>query len=66
MMRPMRLGPLVVSLALVAIAAKLVELGVTREGVGPLEYLTLVALIALLLLKAHGLGRQALGASNRT
>jgi hypothetical protein len=66
MMRPMRLGPLVVCLALVGIAAKLVELGVTRDGVGPLEYLTLAALIALLLLKAHGLARQALGASNRT
>ena len=57
----MRRRSFVLPLALVAIAAKLIELGVTRDGVGPFEYLTLAALVALLLQTALRLSRRALG-----
>jgi hypothetical protein len=56
----MRLRPFIVPLALVAIAAKLVELAATRDGVGPFEYVTLAALVALLLQTAFRLSRRAL------
>jgi hypothetical protein len=54
-----RLRSLVLPLVLVAIAANLVYLGVTREGVGPFEYLTLALLVALLLQSAFRLSRHA-------
>jgi hypothetical protein len=57
----MRLRPFILPLALVAIAAKLIELAVTRDGVGPFEYLTLAALVALSLQAAFRLSRRALG-----
>lgn len=44
----MRLSQLIIPLVLIGIAAKLVELGLTRDGVGPFEYLTLAALVAVL------------------
>jgi hypothetical protein len=46
-------------LALVAIAANLIQLGITRHGVGPFEYLTLALMIALLLRVAFLLSRRA-------
>lgn len=54
-----RLRPLVLLLVLVAMAAKLVHLGITRDGVGPFEYLTLALLVALLLQSAFRLSRRA-------
>jgi hypothetical protein len=56
----MRLRPFIVPLALVAIAAKLVELAATRDGVGPFEYVTLAALVGLLLQTTFRLSRRAL------
>jgi hypothetical protein len=50
---------LLLPLALVAIAAKLIQLGITREGVGPFEYLTLALIVALLLRVALLLSRRA-------
>jgi len=44
---------------LVAVAGSLVQLGITRDGVGPFEYLTLALLIALLLQSAFRLSRRA-------
>jgi hypothetical protein len=58
-MTAVRLRSLVLPLVLVAIAANLVYLGVTREGVGPFEYLTLALLVALLLQSAFRLSRNA-------
>jgi hypothetical protein len=60
-MTVVRLRSLVLPLVLVAIAANLVHLGVTREGVGPFEYLTLALLVALLLQGAFRLSRRAFG-----
>jgi hypothetical protein len=54
-----RLRSLVLPLVLVAIAANLVHLGVTLEGVGPFEYVTLAPLVALLLRSAFRLSRHA-------
>jgi hypothetical protein len=54
-----RLRSLVLSLLLVAVAATLIQLGITREGVGPFEYLTLALLVALLLQGAYRLSRRA-------
>ena len=59
MMTFVRLRSLILPLVLAAIAAKLVQLGVTREGVGPFEYLTLALLVALLLQNAFRLSRRA-------
>jgi len=56
-----RLRSFVLPLLLVAAAAQLVELGATRDGVGPFEYVTLVALIALLLFGAFRSARRAFG-----
>jgi hypothetical protein len=42
-----RLRSLILPLVLIAIAAKLVELGITGDGVGPFEYATLALLVAL-------------------
>lgn len=55
----MRFRPLVLPLALIAIAAKLIRLAATRDGVGLFEYLTLAALVALLLQTAFRLSRRA-------
>ncbi|HEY5659211.1 MAG TPA: hypothetical protein VIR59_00375 [Gaiellaceae bacterium] len=55
----MRFRPLVLPLALIAIAAKLIQLAATRDGVGLFEYLTLAALVALLLQTAFRLSRRA-------
>jgi hypothetical protein len=55
-----RLRSFILSLALVVIAAKLVQLAATRDGVGIVEYLTLAALVALLLQTALRLSRRAL------
>jgi hypothetical protein len=54
-----RLRSLILPLVLIAIAAKLVELGITRDGVGPFEYATLALLVALLLQSAFRLSRRA-------
>ena len=54
-----RLRSLVLPLVLVGIAANLVYLGVTREGVGPFEYLTLALLVTLLVQCAYRLSRRA-------
>ncbi|MDQ3890955.1 MAG: hypothetical protein M3312_10455 [Actinomycetota bacterium] len=51
---------MLLSLILVVIAAKLIQLGVTRDGVGPFEYATLAAVIGLLLFTAFRLSRRAL------
>jgi hypothetical protein len=56
-----RVRSLIIPLVLVGIAAKLVQLAATRNGVGPLEYLTLAALVLFLLLTAFRLSRRALG-----
>ena len=56
-----RIRSLIIPFVLVALAAKLVQLGATRNGVGPFEYLTLAALVVLLLLTAFRLSRRALG-----
>ncbi len=56
----MRVRSLLLSLILVVIAAKLIQLGVTRDGVGPFEYATLAAVIGLLLFTAFRLSRRAL------
>jgi hypothetical protein len=55
----MRIRPLLLALVLVAVAGKLIQLGITREGVGPFEYLTLALLVALLLQSAFRLSRRA-------
>jgi hypothetical protein len=57
----MRLRPFILPLALVAGAAKPIELAATRNDVGPFEYLTMAAVVALLLLTALRLSRRALG-----
>lgn len=62
----MRLSQIVIPLVLVGIAAKLVELGVTRDGVGPFEYLTLAVLVALLLQTAWRLSPLRGGDSQAT
>ena len=57
----MRVRPLLVALVLVAVAGKLVQLGITREGVGPFEYVTLALIVALLLQSAFRLSRRGFG-----
>lgn len=58
-MAVVRFRPLILPLVLIAIAVKLVQLGITRDGVGPFEYLTLALLVALLLQSAGRLTRRA-------
>jgi hypothetical protein len=58
--RGMRLRSFVLPLVLVAMAAQLAELAATRGGVGPFEYVTVVALIAGLLWSAYRLVRRAI------
>ena len=58
-MAVMRFRPLILPLVLIALAVKLVQLGITRDGVGPFEYVTLALLVALLLQTAGRLTRQA-------
>jgi hypothetical protein len=54
-----RLRSLILPTVMIAIAAKVIQLGLTREGVGPFEYLTLALLVALLLQSAVRLSRRA-------
>jgi uncharacterized RDD family membrane protein YckC len=54
-----QLRALIAPLVLVTVAAQLVALGATRDGVGPFEYVTLAALVALLAFGAYGLTRRA-------
>jgi hypothetical protein len=56
-----RVRSLIIPLVLVGIAVKLVQVAATRNGVGPMEYLTLAALVLFLLLTAFRLSRRALG-----
>ena len=58
-MAVVRFRPLILPLVLIAIAVKLVQLGITRDGVGPFEYVTLALLVALLLQSAGRLTRRA-------
>ncbi len=55
----MRLRSLIMPLVLVAVSTKLIQLAATRDGVGLFEYLTLAALVALLLQTAFRLSRRA-------
>jgi hypothetical protein len=54
-----RLRSLVLPLVLLVFAGTLVQLGITREGVGPFEYLTLALLVTLLVRGAYRLSRRA-------
>lgn len=54
-----RLRSLVLPLVLLVSAGALVQLGITREGVGPFEYLTLALLVTLLVQGAYRLSRRA-------
>ena len=58
-MAVVRFRPLILPLVLIAIAVKLVQLLITRDGVGPVEYVTLALLVALLLQSAGRLTRRA-------
>lgn len=58
-MAVVRLRSLVLPLVLIAMAVKLIQLGITRDGVGPFEYVTLALLVALLLQSAGRLTRRA-------
>jgi hypothetical protein len=58
-MAVVRFRPLILPLVLIAIAVQLVQLGITRDGVGPFEYVTLALLVALLLQSAGRLARRA-------
>jgi hypothetical protein len=55
----MRLRPLSLALALLAGAAVLARAAVTRDGVGVVEYITVIAMIALLLRSSYHLSRRA-------
>jgi hypothetical protein len=59
MMIAVRLRSLIPSLILVGIAAELTKFAATRNGVGPFEYVTVGALVALLLYWAFRLARGA-------
>lgn len=50
----------ILPLVLVAMAAKLIDLAVTRDGVGPFEYIMVAALIGVLLFGAFRLSRRAI------
>ena len=54
-----RVRSFVIPLVLVVLAANLVLVGVRRDGVGAFEYLTLAALVSLLLFTAFRLTRRA-------
>jgi hypothetical protein len=56
----MRLRPLIFVIVLVAMAATVARAAVTRDGVGAFEYITVAAIIAVLLLCAFRLSRRAL------
>jgi len=58
----MRLRSFVLPLALLAMAVKLADMAVTRNGVGAFEYVTVAALIGVLLLGAFRLSRRAIRA----
>jgi hypothetical protein len=54
------LRSIILPLVLVALAATLIDLAVTRDGVGPFEYVTVAALIGVLLFGAFRLSRRAI------
>ena len=56
----MRLWPLVCAALVAAMALSLAGALVTHDGVGPVEYVVGIALVALLALGSLRLGRQAL------
>jgi hypothetical protein len=51
---------LLLPLVLVAVALKLIDLAVTRDGVRSFEYLAVAALVGMLLLGALRLSRRAI------
>lgn len=55
----MRLRRLVFAVGLLAVAAMLVRAAATRDGVGAVEYVTVAALVALLLRGSYRLSRRA-------
>ena len=56
----MHLRSFILPIVLVAMAATLINLAMTRDGVGPFEYVTVSALIGVLLFGAFRLSRRAL------
>ena len=56
----MQLRPLLFVIVLVALAATAARAAVTRDGVGAFEYITVAAIIAVLLLCAFRLSRRAI------
>ena len=52
--------PLIFVIVLVAMAATVARAAVTRDGVGAFEYITVAAIIAVLLLCAFRLSRRAI------
>lgn len=59
----MRLRPLIWGLLLAVAAYSLGRALVTRDGVGPFEYVVGVVLVALLAVAAFRAGRRAIGTS---
>ena len=57
-MAPMTLRRSLLLLALVVITGKVIAVALTRHGVGPIEYVTLAAIVALLLVTAFRLTRR--------
>ena len=55
----MRLRRLVFAVCLLVIAAMLVRTAATRDGVGAVEYVTVAALVVLLLRGSYRLSRRA-------
>jgi hypothetical protein len=55
----LHLRSLVLPLVLVAMAVTVVRAAVTRDGVGPFEYVTVAVVIGVLLLAAFRLSRRA-------
>ena len=56
----MQLPPPIFVIVLLAMAATVARAAVTRDGVGALEYITVAAIIAVLLLCAFRLSRRAI------
>ncbi len=56
----MQLRPLIFVIVLVAMAATVARAAVTRDGVGAFEFITVAAIIAVLLFCAFRLARHAI------
>jgi hypothetical protein len=56
----MHLRSFLLPLVLVAMAVELIGVAVTRNGVGPFEYVTVAALVGMLLLGALRLSRRSI------